>query len=45
MKRYVDHQYANKDYTHLTLAGGDKLAQRIYDSFMTGLDNYHRRNK
>lgn len=45
MKSYVDHKDANKDYTHLTLSGGDKLAKQIYQSILTGLDNYHRRNK
>lgn len=45
MREYVDHKDANKDYTHLTLSGGERLAKRIYRSILTGLNNYNTRNK
>lgn len=45
MKQYVDSKYANKDYTHLTLKGGDRLARKVYSSIITGLNNYNLRTK
>ena len=44
MKTYVDRKEANKDYTHLTFTGGERLARRIYQSFLTGLDHYNQHN-
>ena len=45
MKKFVDNKDANKDYTHLTLKGGDRLARKVYRSIVTGLNNYNRRMK
>lgn len=43
MKALVDKGLAAKDYTHITFAGGRKLAQLVYDGLMEGYENYQRR--
>lgn len=40
MKALVEKKLANKDYTHLSFAGGAHLSEFFYDSFMAGYDNY-----
>lgn len=40
MKDMVDKRWANKDYTHLSFAGGRHVAKYIYDSFVAGFENY-----
>ncbi len=40
MKDMVDKRLANKDYTHLSFAGGRHVAKYIYDSFVAGFDKY-----
>lgn len=42
MKQFVDDGLANKDYTHLTFAGGRRLASKLVESIQTGVDNYKR---
>lgn len=42
MKALVDKGLANKDYTHLTFAGGKRLATRLVESLNVGYDNYKR---
>lgn len=44
MKAMVDKGWANKDYTHLSFAGGKHVANYIFESFMAGFENYKRRN-
>ena len=43
MKRLVDRNMANKDYTHLSFGGGRLVARKVFPSFMAGLKNYKRR--
>lgn len=43
MARMVDKRWANKDYTHLSFAGGAHVANYFYRSLMAGLDNYQLR--
>ena len=43
MKVLVDNKKANKDYTHINLAGGKVLAQHFFNSIKAGYDNYVRR--
>ena len=43
MKKMVDKGWANKDYTHLSFAGGKVLAGDFYKSIKAGFDNYKRR--
>lgn len=45
MRRYVERGWANKDYTHLSHAGGRELAKHLFPSFTEGLKNYQRRRK
>lgn len=40
MKALVDKGLANKDYTHLSFAGGRKLATYLAESILAGYDNY-----
>lgn len=40
MKKLVGRKMANKDYTHLSFAGGKHVAKFIYDSFIAGYENY-----
>ena len=42
MKLLVDDGLANKDYTHLTFAGGRRLATKLVESIQVGVDNYKR---
>jgi lysophospholipase L1-like esterase len=42
MKLLVDDGLANKDYTHLTFAGGRRLATKLVESIQAGVDNYKR---
>ena len=42
MKQMVDDGLANKDYTHLTFAGGRRLATKLVESIQAGVDNYKR---
>lgn len=42
MKKLVDDGLANKDYTHLTFAGGRRLATKLVESIQAGVDNYKR---
>lgn len=43
MKKLVDRNLANKDYTHLSFGGGKKVANEVFPSFREGLNNYKRR--
>ena len=43
MKKLVDGNLANKDYTHLSFGGGKLVAKKMYSSFIAGFDNYKRR--
>lgn len=43
MKRLVDRNLANKDYTHLSFGGGKQVAGKVFPSFMAGFENYKRR--
>jgi lysophospholipase L1-like esterase len=43
MKKLVDRNLANKDYTHLSFGGGRKVARKVFPSFNEGLKNYKRR--
>src|SRR3712207_1447973 len=43
MKRLVDRNMANKDYTHLSFGGGKWVAGKVFPSFLDGLKNYKRR--
>jgi hypothetical protein len=43
MKKLVDRNLANKDYTHLSFGGGRKVARKVFPSFNEGLNNYKRR--
>ena len=45
MKDMVDKGWANKDYTHLSFAGGRHVAGLIYKSLKAGFDNYKLRNE
>ena len=40
MMALVDDGVANKDYTHLTFAGGRRLAKLLVKSLQAGVDNY-----
>ena len=40
MKTLVDKGLANKDYTHLSFAGGRKLATYLVESILAGYNNY-----
>lgn len=40
MKKMVEHGWANKDYTHLSFAGGKQVAGYFFDSMMAGMRNY-----
>jgi DNA-binding NarL/FixJ family response regulator len=40
MKALVDQGLANKDYTHLSFAGGRQLATHLVESILAGYDNY-----
>lgn len=40
MKDMVDKRWANKDYTHLSFAGGRHVAKYIYDSFVAGCEEH-----
>ena len=44
IKKMVDKNLANKDYTHLKHQGGEIVAKYFYDSLLAGYENYHRRN-
>lgn len=44
MKAMVEKGWANKDYTHLSFAGGKHVAGLILDSFMAGYENFKLRN-
>lgn len=43
MKKLVDRNMANKDYTHLSFGGGKLVAEKVFPSFIAGLKNYKRR--
>ena len=43
MKKLVDSNLANKDYTHLSFGGGKRVAQKMFPSFIAGFENYKRR--
>lgn len=45
MKKLVDSNCANKDYTHINLKGGKILAEHLFNSLVAGYDNYVRRKK
>lgn len=40
MKQLVDQGMANKDYTHLSFAGGRRLARELVNSLNAGFDKY-----
>ena len=40
MKTLVDKGYANKDYTHISHAGGRRLATHLVESILAGFDIY-----
>ena len=40
MKTLVDNGLANKDYTHLTFAGGRRLGTYLVESILVGYENY-----
>lgn len=44
MKKLVDSNSANKDYTHINLKGGKIIAEHLFKSMVAGYDNYVRRN-
>ena len=43
MKKLVDRNLANKDYTHLSFGGGRQIARKVFPSFIAGFENYKRR--
>ena len=43
MKKLVDRNLANKDYTHLSFGGGKQIARKVFPSFIAGFENYKRR--
>lgn len=45
MKKLVDQNMANKDYTHLSFGGGKYVAGKVYPSFRAGYKNYQRKKK
>ena len=46
MRKLVDeHGWGSKDYVHINWDGGKYVAQRIYNSFIAGYNNYLRRKK
>ena len=40
VKTLVDKGYANKDYTHISHAGGRRLATHLVESILAGFDIY-----
>lgn len=45
VKKLVDRNMANKDYTHLSYGGGKVVAGRVFPSFEAAYKNYQRRKK
>lgn len=43
MARLVEQGLANKDYVHLTHAGGKAVSKHLYESLVAGYENYRRR--
>lgn len=43
MAKLVDRGEANKDYTHLNVKGGKRLADLYYQSILAGVENHRRR--
>jgi hypothetical protein len=40
MVKYVDSNWASKDYTHLSFRGGREVANALYDALLTKKDLY-----
>jgi lysophospholipase L1-like esterase len=43
VKKLVDRNMADKDYTHLSFSGGKFIASKLFPSFVEGLNNYKKR--